>query len=211
MKHEQQVYSPYKELKITKLKFESNSGNFGEYTLTLSDDLKKINIFKETIDLSKKQILPLLFDNPNTYCDYNGHFKQFQFKIDQCWNNTSEARRNSWSDKDFNNFIFIFSDTALLDATTPNHVFGLTTATDTVISCDLREHLSWINYDHRKTNFLKNSKYAGLHVLTTSTELKQVRDILKDLGFEIPENTLYQFWNKFIYTFTFTKQDFFSY
>ena len=51
MKHEQQVYSPYKELKITKLKFESNSGNFGEYTLTLSDDLKKISIFKETTDL----------------------------------------------------------------------------------------------------------------------------------------------------------------
>ena len=37
-----------------------------------------------------------------------------------------------------NNLIFILLDTALLDATKPNHVFGLTTATDTVIiSCDL--------------------------------------------------------------------------
>ena len=39
---------------------------------------------------------------------------------------------------DFNNLIFIFLDTALLGATKPNHVFGLTTATDTVVvSCDL--------------------------------------------------------------------------
>ena len=37
------VYSPHKELKTTRLKLESNSGNFGEYTLTLSDDLKKID------------------------------------------------------------------------------------------------------------------------------------------------------------------------
>ena len=51
----------------------------------------------------------------------------------QCWDNTSEATRNSWSDKDFNNFIFAFLDTALLDATKPNHVLSLTTASDTVI------------------------------------------------------------------------------
>ena len=39
---------------------------------------------------------------------------------------------------DFNNLIFIFLDTALLGATKPNHDFGLTTATDTVVvSCDL--------------------------------------------------------------------------
>ena len=37
------IYSSYEELKTTRLKFESNSGNFGEYTLTLSDDLKKID------------------------------------------------------------------------------------------------------------------------------------------------------------------------
>ena len=34
--------------------------------------------------------------------------------------------------------LLLFCDTALLDATKPNHVFGLTNATDTVIiSCDL--------------------------------------------------------------------------
>ena len=74
------VYSPYEELKTTGLKFESNNSNFGEYTLTLFEDLKKINkTFKETTDLSKKQILLLLFDRSNTfvYYDYNGYFKPF--------------------------------------------------------------------------------------------------------------------------------------
>ena len=51
-------------------------------------------------------------------------------------------------------------------------------------------------------NFLKNFKYPGLHILI-SIELKEVSDILKDPGFEIPENTLYQFWNKFSYIVTF--------
>ena len=61
------VYSPYEELKTTTLKFESNSSNFGEYTFTLSDDLKQINkTFKEETDLSKKEILPLLFDRSKT-------------------------------------------------------------------------------------------------------------------------------------------------
>ena len=67
--------------------------------------------------------------------------------------------------------------------------------------------MKWHYYGCRKTNFLKSLKYAGLYVLT-SFELKEVRDILKDPGFEIPENTLYQFWDKFSYTFTFTKKDF---
>ena len=81
-------------------------------------------------------------DRPNAsfYYDYNGHFKPFQFKLGQCWNNTSEPRRNGWSDHDFNNFIFIYLDTALYDATKPNHAFCLTTATDilltVIISCD---------------------------------------------------------------------------
>ena len=87
--------------------------------------------------------------------------------IGQRWNNTSEARRNSWSDKHFNNFIFIFLDTALLDGTKPNPVFGLTTATDVlIISCDLSKRTSTMDrieiihvmkwhYDHRKINFLK--------------------------------------------------------
>ena len=44
-------------------------------------------------------------------------------------------------------------------------------------------------YDRRKTNFLKKLKYAGLHVLIPF-QLKEVRDILKDPGFEIPENSL---------------------
>ena len=44
-------------------------------------------------------------------------------------------------------------------------------------------------YDRRKTNFLKKLKHAGLHVLIPF-ELKEVRDILKDPGFEIPENAL---------------------
>ena len=49
------VYSPYKELKTSGLKFESNNGNFGEYTLTLSDDLKKVDkTFTEETDLSIK-------------------------------------------------------------------------------------------------------------------------------------------------------------
>ena len=68
-------------------------------------------------------------------------------------------------------------------------------------------HVMKWHYDHRKTIFLKKIKYARLHVLTW-IDLKEERDILKDPGFEIPENTLYQFWNKFSYTFTFTKKDF---
>ena len=71
--------------------------------------------------------------------------------------------------------------------------FSLTTASDTVIiSCDLSKrtcnmdkfeiiHVIKWHYDRRKTNFLKNFKYTGLHVLT-SIELKDVRDILKDSG-----------------------------
>ena len=47
------VYFPYDELKATGLKFEKNSGNLGEYTLSLSNDLKLIEkTFKETKDLS---------------------------------------------------------------------------------------------------------------------------------------------------------------
>ena len=68
-------------------------------------------------------------------------------------------------------------------------------------------HVMKWHYDRRKTNFLKNLKYATLHVLN-SIELKEVRDILKDAGFQIPENTLYQFGNIFSYTFTFTKKYF---
>ena len=45
-----------------------------------------------------------------------------------------------------------------------------------------------------------------MHIVTP-VKLKEVRDILKDPGFEIPENALYQFCNKFSYTFTFTKED----
>ena len=124
----------------------------------------------------------------------------FQFKIGQLWNNTSEARRNSWSDKNFNNFLFIFLDAALLDAK-KNHAFGLTTAHGTVIiSCGLSKqtctmdgfeiiHVMKWYYDRRKTNFLKKLKHAGLHVLIPF-QLKEVRDILKDPGFEIPENSL---------------------
>ena len=98
--------------------------------------------------------------------------------------------------------LLLFCDTALLDATKPNYVFGLTNASDTVIiSCDLSKQtctmdgfeINQVNkwhYDHRKTNFLKNSKCDDLLVLTP-IELKEVRDILKDPGFEIPKNTLY--------------------
>lgn len=57
-------------------------------------------------------------------------------------------------------------------------------------------------------NFLKNFKYPGLHILI-SIQLKEVSDILKDPGFEIPENTLYQFWNKFSYIVTFYKKTFY--
>ena len=144
------VYSPYEELKTDRLKFESS--NVGEYTLKLSDNLKKKLIF---------------FDRLNTYFyyDHNGHFKPFQFKLGQFWNNTSEPRRNDWSDHDFNNFVFIYLDTALYDATKPSYVFGLTNATNTVIiSCDLSKwtctilrygiiHVMKYNYDQRKTNF----------------------------------------------------------
>ena len=167
-----------------------------------------------------------MFDRPNTffYFDYNGHFKPFQFKLGQRWNNTSEAKRNGWSDHDFNNFDFIYLDTALYDAT--NHVFGFTTVTDTVvtdtviISCDLSKWTCTMeqyriidvmkyHYYRRKTNFLRNLQYSALHVLIPS-ELKEVRDILKDPGFEIPYNTLYQFYNLSSYTFTFSKEDFLS-
>ena len=98
--------------------------------------------------------------------------------------------------------LLLFCDTAFLDATKPNYVFGLTNASDTVIiSCDLSKQtctmdgfeINQVNkwhYDHRKTNFLKNSKCDDLLVLTP-IELKEVRDILKDPGFEIPKNTLY--------------------
>ena len=75
----------------------------------------------------------MINQKPFFYSDYNGHFKPFQFKIGQRWNNTLEAKRINWLDKDFNNFISIFLDTALLESTKPNHVFRLTTATDTVI------------------------------------------------------------------------------
>ena len=61
-------------------------------------------------------------------------------------------------------------------------------------------------YDHRKTNFLINLQYSGLHLLTPF-ELREIRDILKDPGFEIPYNTFYQFNNEFSYTFTFSKKD----
>ena len=59
--------------------------------------------------------------------------------------------------------------------------------------------------DCRKTNFLRNLEYSGLHVWTPF-ELKEVRYVLKDPGFEIPYNTLYQFYNEFSYTFTFSKK-----
>ena len=61
------------------------------------------------------------------------------------------------------------------------------------------------HYDRRKTNFLRNLQYSGLHVLTPS-QLKEVRDILKDPGFQIPYNTLYQFYNLPSYIFTFSEK-----
>ena len=161
------VYSPYEELKTDRLKFESS--NVGEYTFKVIWQFKKKidKNFKKTTDLSKKELPPLFFDRPNTYFyyDHNEHFKPFQFKLGQFWNNTSEPRRNDWSDQDFNNFVFIYLDTALYDATKPSYVFGLTNATNTVIiSCDLSKwtctierygiiHVMKYNYDQRKTNF----------------------------------------------------------
>ena len=118
----------------------------------------------------------------------------FNLKIGHCRNNISEARRSNWSNKHFNNSIFNFFATALLDVS--NHFFGLTTASDTVIiSCDLSKqtgtidgfeiiHIMKWHYDCRKRNVLKNLKYAGLHVLAPF-QLKGVSDILKDPGFEI--------------------------
>ena len=61
------------------------------------------------------------------------------------------------------------------------------------------------HYDRRKTNFLRNLQYSGLHVLTPF-QLKEVRDILKDPGFQIPYTTLYQFYNLPSYTFTFSEK-----
>ena len=59
-----------------------------------------------------------------------------------------------------------------------------------------------------KKKFFLKFKYTALHLLTPF-ELKEVRDILKDRGFQIPENLSYQFWKKFSYTFTFTKKTFY--
>ena len=46
--------------------------------------------------------------------------------------------------------------------------------------------MKW-HYDHRKINFLKKSQYASLHVLIP-IEVKEVRDTVKDPGFQNPEN-----------------------
>ena len=50
------LFKKKNEIQTVNIDLPYNSSNFGEYTLTLSDNLKKINkTFKETTDLSKSK------------------------------------------------------------------------------------------------------------------------------------------------------------